>query len=89
MKALVRTAVSSASPEDAVNNLMNSFPAASHEYIMNEISQKGGFVTEGETRLVDNAMAVIDSYLNWRTENGYLGNENEKETEEDSDFVWL
>lgn len=89
MKALVRTAVSSASPEDAVNNLMNSFPAASHEYIMNEISQKGGFVTEGETRLVDNALAVIDSYLNWRTENGYLGNENEKETEEDSDFVWL
>lgn len=80
MKALVRAAVNS---DDPVGELMNRLPAASHEDVRAALSENPS------DDPMDNILNAINSYLDWRTEHGYLGKTNTKETEEDSDFVWL
>lgn len=82
MKALIRDAVVS---DDPINELMNRLPAASHKYIQAGIASQNGF---GED-MNENIVNVINYYLDWRTENGYLGKTNKKEENKDSDFVWL
>ena len=80
MKALVRAAVNS---DDPVGELMNRLPAASHEDV------RAALAENPSDDPMDNILNAINSYLDWRTEHGYLGKTNTKEAEEDSDFVWL
>lgn len=80
MKALVRAAVNS---DDPVGELMNRLPGASHEDV------RAALAENPSDDPMDNILNAINSYLDWRTEHGYLGKTNTKETEEDSDFVWL
>ena len=80
MKALVRAAVNS---DDPVGELMNRLPAASHEDV------RAALTENPSDDPMDNILNAINSYLDWRTEHGYLGKTNTKEAEEDSDFVWL
>ena len=80
MKALVRAAVNS---DDPVGELMNRLPAASHEAV------RAALTENPSDDPMDNILNAINSYLDWRTEHGYLGKTNTKEAEEDSDFVWL
>lgn len=80
MKALVRAAVNS---DDPVGELMNRLPAVSHEDV------RAALAENPSDDPMDNILNAINSYLDWRTEHGYLGKTNTKEAEEDSDFVWL
>ena len=80
MKALIRAAVNS---DDPVNEILNRLPAASHEAVNAALSENPSDDPE------DNILTAINSYLDWRTEHGYLGKTNTQETDEDSDFVWL
>ena len=80
MKALVRAAVNS---DDPVGELMNRLPAASHEDV------RAALEDNPSDDPMDNILNTINSYLDWRTEHGYLGKTNTKEAEEDSDFIWL
>ena len=80
MKALVRAAVNS---DDPVGELMNRLPGASHEDV------RAALAENPSDDPMDNILNAINSYLDWRTEHGYLGKTNTKEAEEDSDFVWL
>ena len=80
MKALVRAAVNS---DDPVGELMNRLPGASHEDV------RAALAENPSDDVMDNILNAINSYLDWRTEHGYLGKTNTKEAEEDSDFVWL
>lgn len=82
MKALVRNAVKS---DDPVAEIMNRLPAASHKYIDAAIAKDGGF---GEDQL-ENVMNVINEYLNWRTEYGYLGQTAKEKEESQSGFIFL
>ena len=80
MKALIRAAVNS---DDPVNEILNRLPAASHEAVNAALSENPS------DDPMDNILNAINSYLDWRTEHGYLGKTNTQETDEDSDFVWL
>ena len=80
MKALVRAAVNS---DDPVGEIMNRLPGASHEDV------RAALAENPSEDPMDNILNAISSYLDWRTEHGYLGKTNTKEAEEDSDFVWL
>ena len=80
MKALIRAAVNS---DDPVNEILNRLPAASHEAVTAALSENPS------DDPMDNILNAINSYLDWRTEHGYLGKTNTQETDEDSDFVWL
>lgn len=80
MKALIRAAVNS---NDPVNEILNRLPAASHEAVNAALSENPSDDS------MDNILNAINSYLDWRTEHGYLGKTNTQETDEDSDFVWL
>lgn len=80
MKALIRAAVNS---DDPVNEILNRLPAASHEAVNTALSENPS------DDPMDNILNAINSYLDWRTEHGYLGKTNTQETDEDSDFVWL
>ena len=82
MKALIRNAVKS---DDPVAEIMNRLPAGSHKYINDAIAKDGGF---GEDQL-ENVMNVINEYLNWRTEHGYLGQTAKEKEESQSGFIFL
>ena len=84
MKALIRAAVNSDEP---INELLNRLPAGSRQEIELMIQERGGFVQEGDLAgdgkvlsendaLIENALNIIDSYLTWRTEYGYIRNPN-------------
>lgn len=81
MKALIRNSVKS---DDAVHEVMNRLPASSHEYINQAIAEAGGL---GDDEM-DNVANVINYYLDWRTEHGYLG-KTAKEKEEEEGPVFL
>lgn len=84
MKALIRAAVNSDEP---INELLNRLPAGSRQEIELMIQERGGFVQAGDLAgdgkvlsendaLIENALNIIDSYLTWRTEYGYIRNPN-------------
>lgn len=84
MKALIRQSVQS-DDDSIINNLMNTLPAASHEYIEEHVAAQGGY---GKDQ-IENIANTLNAYLEWRTEYGYLGQTNTEEEEEEGDYVWL
>ena len=80
MKALVRSAVNS---DDPLSEVLNRLPASAHDDIEAALADN---MSEDP---MDNVLTAINSYLDWRTEHGYLGKTNKEEAETEGDYVWL
>lgn len=82
IKALIRNSVASGQPE---NVFLASIPAESHEYVMNAMNSVSLRWSDDEERVIDKILTGINSYLDWKVDEGYV-TEDEEEDEEDDWF---
>ena len=76
VKALIRNSVSSNDPDAA---FLSSVPAESHEYIKERMPE-----SDDPT---DRILSAIESYIDWKVDEGYVTEDEEEEEEEDWFFL--